>query len=458
MAFIELFAYLSAIAIGAFLAATGALGLDGCVTLCVLLLATLLTLAWRRFDGGRHPCFLFLAMLLVFQGGRLVGSLVGSVRMPMRIELATVIPLNVSTRSAELALLAIALSAICVYFPCRIGYRRALFSAGGEVHWLPSLYAIVALTFPFALYKNFMYLQYLSTHGGYLAVFTDNAAVLQSAGPAARVLSMICANTLLIAYIFERQRRRLLLLLILLLGLSALDLAIGFRGKVFTEVLSIWLIHNLKTGKRFTIAPLAALVLGLNLVGVTVAALRQSNHLVLLNPVDFLAGQGVSLNVTEAAIEYRDRFGRNGAHYILNGFTAGLNPPSSMTEGELWTDDLTMFLNPTAAKLGFGTASSYLAELYLLAGLPAAILGSVGIGYCLSAIHRASCYNWGAVLLGFTLPSLIYLPRLELLNPLAVFVKSLVSCAVVLILASALRWIGAAVQWKANQPSLIAES
>lgn len=458
MAFVELFAYLFTVAVAVLLAAIGVLSLGACIWLSVLLLSALLLLAWLRFDGGRHPCFLFLAMLLVFQGGRLVGYLFGSVREPLRIELATLVPLSVSTRSALLSLLIVAISAICVYFPCRVSYRNALFRAGAEVQWLTSLYVLVALTFPFALYKNLMYIRYLSSHGGYLAVFTDNAAVLQSAGPVARILSMICANTLLIAFALERQRRRIALLLTLLLALSALDLVIGFRGKVFTELLSLWLLHNLKTGKRFTVAPVAALVLGLNLLAVAVAAFRESSKFVFLNPIDFLAGQGVSLNVTEAAIEFRDRFGQHGARYILGGFAAGIDPPSSVTEGQLWTDDLTMFLNPTAAKLGFGTASSYLAELYLFAGFPAIVLGSLAVGYCLAALHRVSVYPWGAVILGFTLPSLIYLPRLELLNPLAVLVKSLLSCTIVFLFACAIRWIGSAVRWKAKQPLLAGES
>lgn len=450
MAFIELFLYLSIVALSVFLTVVSIIGLTACIWISFVLVGALLWVAWWRFDGGRHPCFLFLAMLFVFQGGRLAGYLFGSIREPLRIELATTVPLNVSTRSAELALLAIVLSAICVYFPCRLTYKPVIFHAGSEIQWMPSLYFLVVFTLPFALYKNIMYIRYLSLHGGYLAVFTDNAAVLESAGTIARVISIICVTAMLIAYVFERRSRRVAIILTLLLGLSALDLIIGFRGKVFTETLSLWFIHNLKSGRRFTIAPIVILVLGLNVLAVSVAALREFHRIVLLNPVDFLASQGVSLNVTEAAIEFRDRFGSYGLSYIVEGFTSGFAPPPAMTEGHLWTNDLTMFLNPTAAKLGFGTASSYLAELYLFAGLPAVLLGSTAIGCCLAALHHISSRSWGAVILGFTLPALIYLPRLELLNPLAVLIKSLGACVLVFLFVSIVREMATVIQWKAK--------
>jgi hypothetical protein len=45
--------------------------------LTLLILLSLIVLAWTRFDGGRHPCFLFLCMLTLFQAGRLMASWTG---------------------------------------------------------------------------------------------------------------------------------------------------------------------------------------------------------------------------------------------------------------------------------------------------------------------------------------------------------------------------------------------
>jgi len=402
-----------------------------CVVISAAILAFLLLVSWCRFDGGRHPCFLFLGMLLVFQGGRLVGSVLGITRDPVRIEVATAIPLDVTDASARIALFLIVASGIFVYIPCLLQYSPAHLSRSEKSGWLSALYVVILLTFPFALYKNLMYLLYIRAHGGYLVVYTDNAAVLQSAGPIARAVSIVCATALLIAYVVERRRGRVAAVLLLYFGLSALDLLIGFRGKVFTGVLSIWLLHNLKTGRRFHLVSIAVAAIAVNTIAIAVAAYREDNRIKMLSPIAFLAGQGVSMNVTEAAVEYRDRFRRHGFDYVIDGFTSGINPSTSKAEGKLWTNDLTTYLNPAAARLGFGTASAYLAELYLLGGIPAVLAGSVVVGGILSYLHRISSSTLGAITLAFVLPSLIYLPRVELLNPLAVLCKSAGACLVV---------------------------
>ena len=81
--------------------------------------------------------------------------------------------------------------------------------------WLPAAYWLFFSTLPFMVYKNYQYLAYISSHGGYLVVFTDNAAVLASAGSVVRVLSFLANNTFLILFIMERRRSRLVPLTIL---------------------------------------------------------------------------------------------------------------------------------------------------------------------------------------------------------------------------------------------------
>jgi oligosaccharide repeat unit polymerase len=402
-----------------------------CVVLAAAILVGLLFVSWWRFDGGRHPCFLFLAMLFVFQGSRLAGFVLGVTRDPMRIVVATAVPLDVTDQSARIALFLIAASAICIYIPCRLSYRRVLLPPGDMSEWLPALYLVVVFSFPFALYKNLMYFLYIRAHGGYLVVYTDNAAVLHSAGPIARSASIVCAAAILIAYVIERRRGRVTFLLTLYFGLSGLDLLIGFRGKVFTEILSIWLLHNLKTGKRFRLVHVALAALVINSIAIGVAAYREDSRIKMLSPFAFLASQGVSMNVTEAAVQYRERFARHGFAYVVDGFTSGITPSASSGEGQLLTYDLTAYLNPVASRMGFGTASTYLAELYLLAGFPAVILGSLAVGFSLKFLHRISTSAPGAIAMAFVLPSLIYLPRAEFLNPLAVFVKAIVACSIV---------------------------
>lgn len=438
---IEAASWITLVALGTAANSIWPIPVEVCAVFTALVLTVLLFSAWRRFDGGRHPCFLFLAMMVIFQGGRLIGFVLGVTREPMQIEVATAVPLNVSSESARIALFLIVVSALCAYIPCLLSYRPAALRETRWADWLPALYLLIAFTFPFALYKDLMYFLYLRSHGGYLAVYTDNAAVLQSAGPIARSVSIVCAAALLIAYVLERRRRWVAPLLTLYFALSILDLLIGFRGKVFTEFLSIWLLHNLKTGRKFQLVPIVASALLLNGVAVAAAAYREEIGIQMLSPISFLADQGVSMNVTEAAVEYQSRFARHGLNYVIGGFTSGITPSNPTDEGRLWTADLTKYLNPSAAEMGFGTASTFLAELYLLRGIPAVVVGSLCVGYCLAYFHRISSTIPGAMALAFLLPSLIYLPRAELLNPLAVLIKSLAACSIVIVCGACLRFV-----------------
>src|SRR5580692_9495361 len=151
---VEIALPLAVVATTAWLVFLGVLSLDTCIWITLALLFTILFLSWKRFDGGRHPCFLFLGMLLIFQGGRLVGFAAGLIDNPMQIAVSVSSPLSVSTVAAETTLLIIALSAILIYAPCRLGAPSSGFWAGDAQKWLPALYALVLLTLPFAIYKN----------------------------------------------------------------------------------------------------------------------------------------------------------------------------------------------------------------------------------------------------------------------------------------------------------------
>lgn len=421
-AMMELTGWLLATAVGALLVAIGILPEEGCIWAATLMLVGLVLVSWRHFGGGRHPCFLFLGMLLVFQGGRLIAHVLGAQPHPLDIALMTEVPIRIGVTPAEVTLLLIVLSAICVYAPCRLGYKPVIYRAGGESRWLPALYILILLTLPFAFYKNWVYFSYLRAHGGYLAVYTDNAAVLQSAGTLVRGIALINGMALLIAYVFERRSKRIFWLLVLYSALSILTLLIGLRGEVFTQALGLWFIHNLKTGKRFKPMPLIVTGVAVSLLAVVVAAFRANLALQLLSPLGFLAQQGISLHVTEAAVAYRHLFSRYGAAYVFWGFVNELAPLSNPAH-RLWTTDLTIFVNPKAERLGFGVGSSYLAELYLLGGLTATVIGSAIVGGCLHLLHRISMKTSGAVILAIVLPHLIYLPRAPLLSPLAYLIR-----------------------------------
>src|SRR5271167_1222736 len=116
---LEVLTYLCVVGIGVLCFLFGWLTLNAAAVLTVVLLGSLIVLAWKRFDQGRHPCFLFLCTLMLFQCGRLIGFCLGVTPDPFEIELMTPLPFSIPRDEAGLALLVIALSAICVYAPCR---------------------------------------------------------------------------------------------------------------------------------------------------------------------------------------------------------------------------------------------------------------------------------------------------------------------------------------------------
>ncbi|MBS1804115.1 MAG: O-antigen polysaccharide polymerase Wzy [Acidobacteria bacterium] len=435
-AFVEISSLLAIVAVACLLVATGVLPESGCIWLSTILLCAIVWLSWYRFDGGRHPCFLFMVMLFVFQGGRLAGYVVGAKKDPMYIDVQTRFPISVESRYAEITLLIIVLSAILVYAPCRLSYRPVSLRQANAGRWLPALYSLVLLTLPFSLYKNLMYLWYIRTHGGYLVVYTDNADVLQSAGVLARTLSMVNITAILVLFVVETRRRHVMGVLALFGALSFLDLLIGFRGKFFSTILSLWFLMNLKTGRRFRLPMLVTSAVLISASAVIVGFFREDNAFEMVSPIGFLVMQGVSMNVTEAAVKFYSTFSPYGWEYLWGGFVNGLTPTAAAGL-HLWSGDLSVYLNPISSNMGFGTASSYLAELYLFGGTSAVAAGSLLIGFCLGFLHRLSSRRIGVLLMAFILPPVIYLPRLEMFNPLAVLLKSCVGISAVIAFALA---------------------
>src|ERR1700676_3731223 len=116
---LEVLGYLTAVAAATLCFLMGWLTRNGAAVLTVLLLVSLIGLAWKRFDGGRHPCFFFLCMLTLFQGGRLIAYCAGAETDIFRITLMTSEPFDLPRDVAAVTLLLIVVSAICIYAPCR---------------------------------------------------------------------------------------------------------------------------------------------------------------------------------------------------------------------------------------------------------------------------------------------------------------------------------------------------
>src|SRR3974390_3316921 len=91
----EVLAYSAFIAAASLAFLAGWLTVDGAVVLTVLLLASLIVLSWFHLGQGRHPVFLFLCTLMLFQGGRLLPYCIGGIRRPLQVQLMQSSPLSI---------------------------------------------------------------------------------------------------------------------------------------------------------------------------------------------------------------------------------------------------------------------------------------------------------------------------------------------------------------------------
>lgn len=439
-------ALLAALLVSAALVISGAVGLYGSLWITLALYTTLLALAWRRFGGGRHPCFLFLGMLILFQLGRLIGYAFGATQDPFAVEVQTVIPIHVSPAASELTLLIVLLSAICIYATCAWNVRPATLLPGWEQSWLPACYILLALAFPFVLYKNYVYLQFIRIHGGYLAIFTDSQAIAESAGGLVRLMSLVAYNVFILVFLIERRRTPLIFVTAAYLSTSVLELAIGLRGKVFLFLLTLWFLRNLKTGRGFRLVTLGMVGLAASMGAVAISGFREMRTTAMVGPAGFVAGQGISMGVTQVAIQYRPLFTPHVPTYAKNEVLQAFYPGSHFGQGEIFDNDISVFLNAAAFKAGFGTGSSYLAEAWIVGqsaavSLFSVLIASILIGLALRWLHAISSHFLGAVVVAILLPGVIYLPRAQILSPIAAGLKNGIVFVLIVPALWAIRWL-----------------
>jgi hypothetical protein len=424
----------------------GAFSLYGGLWIALLLYTILLVLAWRRFGGGRHPCFLFLGMLMLFQLGRLIGYAFGATHDPFDVVVQTLIPIRVSPAASETTLFIVLLSAICIYATCAWNFRPVTLAPGWELSWLSACYVLLAVSFPFVLYKNYVYLQFVRSHGGYLAIFTDSQAIAESAGSLVRLMSLVAYNAFILVFLIERRKTPLAFVTMTYLSTSLLELAIGLRGKVFLFLLTLWFLRNLKTGKGFRLVTLGVVGVVASMAAVAISGFREMRTTAVTGPAAFVSTQGISMGVTQVAIEYRPLFAPHATAYARNELLQAFYPGSHFGQGELFDNDISVFLNAPAFKAGFGTGSSYLAEAWITgksaaASLFAVIVASFLIGLALRWLHSISGGFVGAVAVAILLPELIYLPRAQMLSPLAAGLKNGIVFLLIVPVLWAIRWL-----------------
>jgi hypothetical protein len=418
---VEVLACLTATAAATFCFLMGWLDCDVAGVLTVILLLSLIGLAWKRFDGGRHPCFFFLCTLALFQGGQMIAYCAGGVGDMFQITLLTPYAFDVSRDVAALALLSIALSAISIYAPCRWNYHS--FSPprrGSYERFLPYLYCLLGLSVPVQLYKNYRYYEYARDHGGYLVFFIDHAGLASSIPLLVRAISLISLPALVGIFVLEQRKKFLRAAVAAYFTVATPILLTGSRGATFSLLLSLWYLAKVKSGQRARWYSVALLGACLVLVGSLIGSFRSGDveFRALDGPSRFIAGQGVSLNVTEIAVAYRRHFAShivsNLAGELQSAFVA--SDQTNYIAGQHFADDVSMFLSPADYQLGVGSGSTYLAEAYVLGGLCGVALVSLFLGALLHGMHKCSSHPLGLFLVAMIIPDVLLMPRSGLLD------------------------------------------
>jgi len=429
----EVLTYLCVVGTATICFVLGWLTPNGAAVLTVLLLTSLIVLAWKRFGQGRHPCFLFLCMVLFFQGGRLIAYCAGYITDPLTVELMRPSPFSLARAEAGLVLLLLVLSAVCIYAPCRWNYRPISPPRDAQTRrYLPYLYLLFFGSIPIQLFKNYRYFRYVQEHGGYTAIFLNHSGLASSVPLFVRVISLISFPTFVAIFVLESRRKFLYAVAILYFGTASLILLMGSRGGLFGLILALWYVARVKSRRRTRILTLALLVLVLVLAADVLQSLRDDSESIssyAFAPMEFLKLQGSSLAVTEVAVKYRRVFAPYAASYLLNelqnAFVA--NDTSNYFRGKALAFDVPVLLNPEAFSLGRGTGGSYIGEAYVIGGTGGVVLISLLMGGGLRLLHYFSRKPLSLFVVAMILPDIFIMPRGELLDWLSVLLRNAIS-------------------------------
>jgi oligosaccharide repeat unit polymerase len=438
MATFEVLGYLAVVGIATLCFLAGWLTINGAVVLTVVLLATLIVLSWIHLGQGRHPCFLFLCTLMFFQGGRLLAYCLGGVANPLQVRLMQSEPFSISRTNEGIVLLCLALSAICIYAPCRWKYEVFPPPNVDEVRqYLPYLYLLFFATLPIQLFKNYRYFQWAQEHGGYNAIFLSHATLAASVPFLVRVVPLVSFPVFVAIFVFEYRKKLAYFTAALYFGAASLVLLMGSRGAIFSLVLTLWYVAKVKSKRRTRVVLLALFAVALMFVADTVRQKREDSEAqstFSFLPLEFLNLQGSSIDVISTVVAYRDYFAPQAWKYpfyeLQNAFVA--IDTEHYQRGKGLPYDVPVLLNVNGYNLGAGTGGSYIAEAYAIGGIAGVLLISLLVGAGLHALQVLSRNALGLFLVAMTLPDVLLMPRGNLMDWASVLAKNLISILLLL--------------------------
>lgn len=369
---------------------------------------------------------------MFFHGGRLIAFCLGSLSDPFQVDLLVDAPYAVPSGIAGLVMLSLSLSALCVYAPCRWNYHQLPPpDVTDQRRYLPYLYLVFYCALPFLFYKDYLYLSYIQAHGGYIAFYTSYENLAASVPFLVRVAALLPLPVLVMIFVFETRRKVLYTAVFLYLCGSVLFLLTGARIAVFGTVLTLWFLARVKSTRQSRVWRLVLLAAALVLVAILINLLRSDesvNEVSALNPVKFIAIQGVSVVVTEVAIQHRELFQPYSFSYLLHEMELEFvaSDVSTYFRGRQLGYDVSAFLSPYMFGQGLATGGSYIAESYVMGGVLRVIVISLLLGFGLRLLYLSTVNPKSLVLVALSFTEVLLMPRGYLLGPVSALARSLV--------------------------------
>jgi len=389
--------------------------------LTLFMLVGMLFFTWLFSNKGMHPAFLFQLFLLLFQGGKFIGYFVGDFHHSIWILDMISKPIKFSEKTIQITCISLSSSVFCIFAISLIKLREIRIMT--PVIRSKTFFYIYISTLPFYIFKNVFYLSYIMSHGGYIAIYTNNGEHINSVGLPVRILSSLCFIAYIMYIMHEKNVVKLKYNIIVFMIVSVLELLIGLRGKYF-----VFLILNIflyKKRKNSGFNPLKSIIPALIIIIIasSIGSIRENRDVETENIVSsFLNNQGVSLEVSAMAVEMYKKFHPYSLNYFINQFNSDYSIQNKFKPGGLLQNDFTYELNPAAFNNGFGLGTTYFAELYLLYGVITVIIGSLILGIGLSIGNNYFFGFLGSLNMIF-LMSLIYLPRYGFMDPIVSLIK-----------------------------------
>ncbi|MFP5419289.1 MAG: O-antigen polysaccharide polymerase Wzy [Gammaproteobacteria bacterium] len=413
-----------------------AMGWGDVQTASVLLSLGAITIAlinWSSHGGGRSPSFIFLAFLVVFLTGRAIPSLFGGESYLASITFGSEFEVGYDIVGTYVGL--VLLSALAVHLGSLLpaASHRSLDPTKMDANIYLFLFF---LCLPVYLYKNYYYFSYLMQSGGYLAIYLGSEHI-EGVGVFIRVGALFCLAAFTLYFFHENDKIRARRALVLFLIVFSSELLVGLRGKFFVVAIMFLLFYKLRFGGKFSAHGLFGLVLVIFVLAFVVEVMRQGGTSIegsLL--LGFFIQQGATAGVNLFVLENLDLFSDNAITYFLRQFTVPFYSQPEVQEGWFLSNDISMMVMPTAYALGFGTGSSYLAELLLLGGWAGVVIGSLVVGWSLGMLGRFNQGVTGALMF-WVACGIVYYPRTMLHDP----VHNLMRYAIPIIALAACCWM-----------------